>query len=105
MLCPSCRKEILEGSAYCYHCGAKQGASAAPADKKRLTRSRSDKRIAGVCGGFAQYLNVDSTLVRLIWLLFVFFGGGGVLAYIIAWIVMPMEPEITPAAPPAPKLA
>lgn len=97
MLCPSCRKEVLEGSAYCYYCGAKQTGAAAPAAKKRLMRSRSDKKIAGVCGGFAEYLDLDSTLIRLVWILLVFFGGGGILAYIIAWIVMPLEPELPPA--------
>ena len=64
-------------------------------------RARYEKKIAGVCGGFAQYLDVDPTMIRLIWLLFVFMGGGGVLAYIIAWIVMPLEPEAVPAAPTA----
>lgn len=104
MLCQACQKEIVEGSAFCYHCGARQTpqtAPVAPAIKKRLMRSRSDKKIAGVCGGFAHYFDVDSTLISLIWLLFVFFGGGGVLAYIVAWIVMPLEPEPMAFAPPA----
>lgn len=100
MLCNACQKEIVDGSTYCYHCGARQPAPAA-APKKRLMRSRYDKKIAGVCGGFARYLDIDPTLVRLIWLLFVFFGGGGLLAYIIAWIVMPLEPESLPVTPPA----
>lgn len=104
MLCPSCRKDILEGSTYCYHCGARQ-TGVAPLAKKRLMRSRSDKKIAGVCGGFAEYLDVDSTLIRLIWLLFLFMGGSGILAYIIAWIVMPLEPELIPVAAPMQKPA
>ncbi|HOO13081.1 MAG TPA: PspC domain-containing protein, partial [Bacillota bacterium] len=47
------------------------------------------KKIAGVCGGVAEYFGIDSTLVRLGWILFTFAGGSGILAYIIAWIIMP----------------
>ena len=59
---------------------------------KKLTRSRTDKKIAGVCGGFAEYLELDSTLVRIIWLMLAVFGGWGIIGYFIAWIVMPEEP-------------
>ncbi len=55
---------------------------------KRLTKSY-DRKICGVCGGIAEYLNIDPTLVRLAWLLLVLCAGTGVLAYIIAAIVMP----------------
>ena len=55
-------------------------------------RSRTDEKIAGVCGGFAEYLEIDVTLVRLIWLAALFLGGWGLIAYIVAWIVMPREP-------------
>ena len=61
--------------------------------KKKLYRSKTDEKICGVCGGIAEYLNIDSTIVRLIWVLAVFFAGGGVLAYIIAALVMPDKPE------------
>ena len=56
---------------------------------KRLTISNTDKKIAGVCGGIAEYFQIDSTLVRLVWILFVFAGGSGVIAYIIAALIMP----------------
>jgi phage shock protein C len=59
---------------------------------KKLMRSRTDKKIAGVCGGFANYFDLDVTLVRIIWVMLVVFGGCGVLGYFIAWIVMPEEP-------------
>ena len=55
-------------------------------------RSRTDEKIAGVCGGLAEYLEVDSTLVRLLWLAAAFLAGWGFIAYLIAWIVMPLEP-------------
>lgn len=58
-----------------------------------LHRSVKDKKIAGVAGGIAEYLKVDSAAVRLIWLLAVLFGGAGFLAYLIAWIVIPEEKE------------
>ncbi len=56
---------------------------------KKLYRSQTDKKIAGVCGGLAEYFNIDSTIVRLLLVLFVLLGGAGVLLYIIAWILMP----------------
>ena len=60
---------------------------------KRLFKSSTDKKICGVCGGIAEYLNIDSTIVRLLWaILFVFFGSG-ILLYIIAALVMPNFPE------------
>jgi phage shock protein PspC (stress-responsive transcriptional regulator) len=64
-------------------------------------RSRADRKIAGVCAGFAEYFDLDVTVVRVVWLIVALFGGGGVLAYIIAWIVMPEEPESVPVTPPA----
>jgi len=60
---------------------------------KKLYRSKKDSMIAGVCGGIAEYFDVDSTLVRLITGLSIILGGAGVIAYIIAWIIMPETPE------------
>lgn len=59
---------------------------------KRLYRSRTDRMLAGVCGGIAKYFDIDPTLVRLFWLIATFAGGSGILAYIIATIVIPLEP-------------
>jgi phage shock protein C len=59
---------------------------------KKLYRSRKDTKIAGVCGGIAEYFNVDSNIIRLLAILTIFFGGGGIIAYIIAWIIIPLEP-------------
>lgn len=58
---------------------------------QRLYRSVEDRMIAGVAGGLAKYFDVDVALVRLLWVLAVFIGGGGLLAYIVAWIVIPEE--------------
>lgn len=98
MFCPQCGREYSQRVNFCCHCGAAMFTPVAGPQKK-LARSRKDKRIAGVCGGFADYLDIDSTLVRLIWLMLAFFGGWGVIAYIIAWIVMP---EAAPEPAPAP---
>ncbi|MFV0392873.1 MAG: PspC domain-containing protein [Coprobacillaceae bacterium] len=58
---------------------------------KRLYRSRDDNMISGVCGGIANYFDVDPSLVRIAWILFCGLGGSGVLAYIIATIVIPYD--------------
>lgn len=60
---------------------------------KRLFKSNHDKMLNGVCGGIAEYFDIDPTLVRLGWVLFCAMGGSGFLAYIIAVIVIPSNPE------------
>jgi phage shock protein C len=60
---------------------------------KRLYKSETDKKICGVCGGVAAYFGIDTTLARLAWVAFTLLGGSGILAYIIAAIVMPKEGE------------
>ncbi len=60
-------------------------------EPKRLYKSR-EKMIAGVCGGIAEYINIDPTLVRLAWVLLFFAGCTGLLAYIVAAIIMPEKP-------------
>ncbi len=56
---------------------------------KKLAKSQSERKLCGVCGGLAEYFNIDPTLVRLLWVLFSLAGGAGVLAYIIAAVIMP----------------
>lgn len=60
---------------------------------KKLYKSRRDKKIDGVCAGIAHYLNLDPTIIRLLWIILSLAGGSGVLAYIICMIIMPVEPE------------
>ncbi len=59
---------------------------------KRLYRSVRDKKLAGVCGGVAEYFNIDPTIVRILWLIFSLFYFAGVVAYIIAVLVVPQNP-------------
>jgi phage shock protein C len=98
MTCPSCSKNIAIGSNYCYYCGAKQPESGAPGlspvtgAPKRLMRSSTDKKVAGVCAGLADYFDMDPTIIRVIWLLLIICAGTGLLAYLILWIVLPIAP-------------
>jgi phage shock protein PspC (stress-responsive transcriptional regulator) len=62
-------------------------------DKSRLVRSQSDRMLGGVCGGLGQYLGIDAILVRIFFLLFAF-AGGGVLVYLILWMVIPDEERV-----------
>lgn len=66
--------------------------------RKRLYRSRGDRRLAGVCAGIADYLGVDATLVRIAWVLLAIAGGPGVLLYIVLAAIVPEEPEFVQAS-------
>ena len=63
--------------------------------QRRLVRSRRDRKIAGVCGGIAEYLNADPTVVRVVWALITLFPGTlpvGLIGYLVAWLIMPEAP-------------
>lgn len=64
---------------------------------KRLYRSRKEKMIGGVCGGLAEYFEIDPVIVRILFVVAVFMGGSGFLAYIICWIIIPEQPYVAPA--------
>jgi phage shock protein C len=67
---------------------------------RRLYRSMRDKKIAGICGGLGEYLQVDSTVIRLLWILLIVLFGTGILLYLILWIVTPREPfPLSPVTP------
>lgn len=81
---------------------------------KRLYRSNKDRKLGGVCGGIADYFDIDPVFVRILFVVAAFWGGSGILAYIICWIVIPEQPyavpkaaategspPVNPAAPPA----
>src|SRR5215469_13418312 len=107
MVCPKCSKEVADGSKFCYSCGAPlagQAAASGAAPAKRLMRSSTDKKVGGVCAGLADYFDLDPTLVRIVWLLAIFFAGTGILIYMILWIALPLAPMPTAitAAPGTP---
>ncbi len=62
-------------------------------EPKRLYRSRNDKILAGICGGIGKYLDIDPIIIRLIFIVLLFTVGSGILIYLIAWILIPLEPE------------
>jgi phage shock protein C len=102
MYCTKCGVELQEREIYCSQCGAPTARAQAvvrPGHPRQLMRARYDKKLAGVCAGVAHYLDVDVTLVRIVWLILTFWPPSiGLIAYIIAWIVMPKEPERLPAS-------
>ena len=61
--------------------------------EKKLYRSKNNKKIFGVCGGLAEYFDIDATIIRLVLVLAVLFAGVGVLAYLIAALVIPNQPD------------
>ena len=104
MFCTRCGLELQNDAAYCSRCGLATGAPAAQRIwiPHRLSRPMHDKKIAGVCAGFARYLGVDVTLMRIIWLVLVFVPPGiGLIGYLLAWLVMPKD-EARAATSPEP---
>jgi phage shock protein C len=99
MYCNYCGKQIQDDANVCAYCGRRIGLVAGRQKLMRPPKNSPDRKIAGVCAGFAQYFDLDVTIVRVVWLIVALFGGGGALAYIIAWIAMPEEPGMGLVAP------
>jgi phage shock protein C len=98
MFCSQCGAQLAPNSRFCPSCGAAYH-PAAPGtypQSSRLFRPRTPRVIAGVCSGFALHFGWDITLVRVLWVLCVLFAGTGILAYVIAWIVIPEAPYQLP---------
>ena len=95
MFCNYCGKNIQDDARVCAYCGRIVGG---PVPAQRLMRYRYNRQIGGVAAGFANYTRSDVTLWRLIWVLAgIFLFPLGEIAYVIAWIVMPEEPQALPA--------
>jgi len=97
MYCNYCGKVIQDDDIICAYCGIRVGACLA---RRKLIRPRLGRKVAGVCLGFAEYFDIDVTLVRVVWLIMACMTGIGFFSYPIAWIIMPEEPVVL-AAPPA----
>jgi phage shock protein C len=98
MYCNYCGKVIPDDANLCAYCGKRVAGVIA---RERLVRRRQDRKIAGVCAGFAEYFDLDVTLIRIVWVLCVVCGGVGALAYVVCWIVIPEEPLMLQAPPSA----
>ena len=102
MYCTKCCGETTAMAAYCSQCG-KQLRFEQGLRTKRLERDMANRKVAGVCAGLANYLEVDFTLVRIAVLTLAIVGGFGLIGYLIAWIAMPKSNPYpaTYALPPA----
>jgi phage shock protein C len=109
MFCTQCGVELEPQVRYCSQCGTvtRVGSFWPPRQaSRRLTLSSRDKKIGGVCGGFAQYFDLDVTLVRILWVVLIFAPPGvGLVGYPLAWLIMPKEEQSMAAAPEAAPLS
>jgi phage shock protein C len=73
-------------------------------EPRKLYRSRTERMVAGVCGGLAEYFNVDATVIRVLFLVLTLFGGSGLVVYVVMWILVPDASKAPPttSAPPPP---
>jgi phage shock protein C len=94
-MCSNCRREIAEDANFCSYCGVCQRESI-ERRPKRLMRSSTDRKIAGVCGGIAEYFNADPSVVRILVVLIALATGCvfGIIAYLVAWIILPLAPRL-----------
>jgi phage shock protein C len=97
MFCTRCGTELRDQDKFCFNCAAPTGQGGpafAPRPSDPLSRPMDQAKIAGVCAGFARYFGMDVTLVRVLWVVITLLPVPcfGVVAYIVAWIVMPKDP-------------
>ena len=96
MFCTSCGSQLADTAKFCTNCG-KSTAPGAPgpaaaAAPRRLRRILREKKVAGICAGFAEYFETDITLMRLIWVALLLVPPHiGLIAYIVAWFVLPKD--------------
>jgi len=105
MYCSSCGTQLQEAYRFCYHCGRPTYPEyTSPwGEPRSLSRPLWEKKISGVCAGFARYFEMDVTLMRVLWLVISLVTGVGFIAYLVAWIAMPAQPyPVLPQAPTMP---
>lgn len=93
MYCNRCGTQLPEEARFCSSCGYQLVSSAGvPVVRPRLRRPQQGRKIAGVCAGVAEYLDTDPTLVRIVWAATILIGLSGIVAYLVAWVLIPEEP-------------
>jgi phage shock protein C len=91
MYCTQCGIQLRDEDRYCSQCGCRMKPDAPPSPRERLMLDKENKKIAGVCAGIARYFAVDVVLVRILFVVLAIYPGVGLIAYLVAWIVMPKE--------------
>jgi len=93
MYCTNCGSELRDDDRFCSRCGNRTPVGAANETPRPLMLDKRNKKIAGVCAGFARYFDVDVVLMRVLWLAVAICTGIGFLVYLAAWIVIPSDAE------------
>jgi phage shock protein C len=96
MYCTHCGIELREDDRFCSRCGARTALAPADTTARSLLLDKRNRKIAGVCAGFARYLDVDVTLIRVIVLALALMTGVGFIAYLAAWMIIPSDYGIQP---------
>ena len=91
MFCTRCGVELRADDRFCSRCGMRTAVGTAESLARPLLLDKQNKKIAGVCAGFARYLELDVTLVRVLWLAIALTTGTGFLAYLAAWLIIPSD--------------
>jgi phage shock protein C len=104
MFCTKCGVQLRENDRFCSQCGSRTSLGGIVNSPRALMLDKRNGKIAGVCAGFARYLEVDIILIRVLWLAIAITTGVGFLGYIAAWLVMPsdrgLEIQVSVAATP-----
>ena len=104
MFCTKCGVQLRNDDRFCSQCGARTAAGMIEDPQRTLLLDKRNKKISGVCAGFARYFDVDATLVRVLWLGIALTTGVGFLAYLAAWLIMPSDHGLEVSAVVAPTL-
>jgi phage shock protein C len=98
MFCTKCGVPLRDDDRFCSQCGNRTTVPRVEYAGRPLMLDKRNGKIAGVCAGFARYLDVDVTLVRVVWLAAAVMTGVGFLAYLVAWMIMPSDHGLEPQA-------
>jgi phage shock protein C len=94
MYCTQCGRELRDDDRFCSGCGLRAQGSKPASPPPALMLDKANKKVAGVCAGFARYFDTDVTLMRVLWLGIALCTGVGFLAYLAAWIVLPSDANL-----------